>query len=103
MLHRKNKKEKNIKQNKVPFPIREMVEELVSENTLFADGLDDAIIGVVERIGFDETIILYDTDKIIKLLEADGMSNEEATEYFQYNILGAYMGKGTPAFATLLK
>ena len=60
-------------------------------------------IGVVERIGFDETIILYDTDKIIKLLEADGMSNEEATEYFQYNILGAYMGKGTPAFATLLK
>jgi len=92
-----------MKKNKEPFPIRQVVEELVSENTLFADGLDDAIIGVVERIGFNETIILYDTNKIIKLLEAEGMSNEEATEYFQYNILGAYMGEGTPAFATLLK
>jgi len=89
--------------NKEPFPIRQLVEELSSENTLFADGLDDAIIGVVERSGFNETIILYDTNKIIELLEADGMSNEEATEYFQYNILGSYMGEGTPAFATLLK
>ena len=90
------------KENKEPFPMRQMVEELVSENTLFADGLDDAIIGVVERAGFNDTIILYDTNKIIKLLEADGMSNEEATEYFQYNILGSHMGEGTPAFATLL-
>ena len=92
-----------MKKNKEPFPIRQVVEELVSENTLFADGFDEAVIGVVERIGFNETIILYDTNKIIKLLEAEGMSNEEATEYFQYNILGAYMGEGTPAFATLLK
>tara|TARA_R110002012_G_scaffold186404_1_gene353068 strand:- start:2178 stop:2456 length:279 start_codon:yes stop_codon:yes gene_type:complete len=89
--------------NKEPFPIRQIVEELASENTLFADGLDDAIIGVVERIDFDETIILYDTNKIIELLKAEGMNNEEATEYFQYNILGSYMGEGTPAFATLLK
>lgn len=89
--------------NKEPFPIRQIVEELASENTLFADGLDDAIIGVVERIDFDETIILYDTNKIIDLLKAEGMNNEEATEYFQYNILGSYMGEGTPAFATLLK
>tara|TARA_Y100000593_G_scaffold81196_1_gene151846 strand:- start:1334 stop:1645 length:312 start_codon:yes stop_codon:yes gene_type:complete len=103
VLYRKNKKQKSMSKNKDPFPIRQLVEEIASEKTLFADGLDDAIIGVVERSGFNETIILYDTNKIIELLEADGMSNEEATEYFQYNILGSYMGEGTPAFATLLK
>ena len=31
----------------------------------------------------------------------DSMPYEEAIEYFEYNILGAYMGENTPAFATL--
>jgi len=39
-----------MKKNKEPFPIRQVVEELVSENTLFADGLDDAIIGWLKEL-----------------------------------------------------
>jgi hypothetical protein len=79
-------------------------EELIgiSEKTMSADGFDDAIIGTVERYGDAETIILYDKDKVIEILMAD-MSEEDAVEHFYFNIIGAYVGEGTPAFATLLK
>ena len=73
-----------------------------TENTMTADGFDDAIIGTVERFGTAETIVLYDKDKVIEILMED-MPHEEADEYFYYNILGAYVGDGTPAFATLIK
>jgi len=79
-------------------------EELIvfSEKTMTADGFDDAIIGTVERYGDSETIILYDKDKVLEILMAD-MSEEDAAEHFYFNIIGAYVGEGTPAFATLLK
>ena len=70
---------------------------------LIADGFDDAILGYVERLGENgyQTYALYDKEKVIKMLEND-MTREEAVEYFEYNILGAYVGEYTPAFATIL-
>jgi len=42
---------------------------------------------------------LYDTDTIIeKMVTKDGMNYEEAVEYFDFNIKGAWMGEGTPCF-----
>ena len=67
-----------------------------------ADGFDDAIIGTVERCGQTETVILYDKHKVIEILTRD-MPLEDAVDYFEYNILGAYVGEGTPAFATLVE
>jgi len=64
---------------------------------LKADGFDEAIIGVVERIGTQA--ICYDTEKVIEILMRD-MSEEEALEYFQYNIAGAWVGEHTPFFLT---
>lgn len=46
-------------------------------------------------------MVLYNTDIVIEVLVDQGMSDQEAWEYFDYNIIGAYMGDGTPAFATL--
>jgi len=64
---------------------------------LKADGFDDAILGVVERIGTQA--ICYDQDKVIDILiERDGMTYEEAIEYFEYNIAGAWVGESTPFF-----
>ena len=61
--------------------IREQIAEFNSE-ILFCDGFDEAIIGVAERIG-NNPIVAYDTEKIIEILvEKDGMSYEEALEYF---------------------
>lgn len=74
----------------------------ITEQTMTADGFDEAIIGTVERFGDSEAIILYDKEKVISILMKD-MPREDAEEYFYYNILGAYVGEGTPAFATLIK
>lgn len=64
---------------------------------MFADGFDDAILGVSERFG-SEPIVCYDKRKVLKKLEEDGMTEEEAMEYFEYNIIGAYVGDKTPEF-----
>tara|TARA_Y100000004_G_C8832630_1_gene376856 strand:- start:277 stop:531 length:255 start_codon:yes stop_codon:yes gene_type:complete len=73
-----------------------------TEKTMKADGFDSAIIGTVERFGDSETIILYDKEKVLEILMKD-MNRDEAEEHFYYNILGAYVGEGTPAFATISK
>ena len=63
-----------------------------------ADGFDEAIVGVVERIGL--TAICYDKNKIIEILMQD-MTEEEAWEYFYFNIQGAWVGEHTPVFLEL--
>lgn len=75
-------------------------EELSEEygDLLFADGFDDAILGVAERIGM-EAVVAYSTPKIIEILSRD-MTEDEAVEYFEFNILGAYVGERTPIFVT---
>lgn len=64
------------------------------------DGFDDAIIGVVERIGLQA--ICYDTHKVIKILMKD-MSEEDAWDYYSFNMLGAYVGESTPVFLEMMK
>jgi hypothetical protein len=71
-----------------------------NEDMLFADGFEDALIGYIERAG-SSSVALYDTVKCLQILMTDhGMTEEEAEEYFYYNVVGAYMGENTPAFAT---
>lgn len=66
------------------------------DDLLFADGFDDAILGVAERIGM-EAVVAYSTPKIIEILARE-MTEDEAVEYFEFNILGAYVGERTPVF-----
>jgi hypothetical protein len=76
-------------------------EDLDYEGLLFADGFDEAIIGVAERIGM-EAVVAYDIDKIIEILSRD-MTEEEAIEYFDFNIIGAYVGERTPIYVNTIK
>ena len=63
---------------------------------LKADGLDAAIIGVGERCG-QEDILVYDISKVIDILvDRDGMTTDEAYEFFSFNILGSWVGEKTP-------
>ena len=65
---------------------------------LKADGFDKAFLSVASRFGMDE-VFAYDYDKVLKILqERDGMSPDEALEYFHYNIIGAWVGDKTPLF-----
>ena len=60
--------------------------------------IDDAILGVARRCGQPD-ILSYDVAKILDILVTrDGMDDQEATEYFEYNIQGAWVGEFTPCF-----
>jgi len=74
--------------------------EFIRENypeLLLMDGYDDCIIGISHRFG-REPIVAYDYGKVIDKLMLDGMSIEEAIEYFEFNQLGSYVGEHTPSF-----
>jgi hypothetical protein len=74
------------------------IEEIAERNpeALKADGFDDCVIGMTE-----DGCIAYDATKMIsKLMEQDGMDLEIATEYFDFNIAGAYLGEFTPIYIT---
>ena len=84
------------------LPTREQIAEY-NDGVMFAEGFDDCLLGIVERFG-SPALALYDYDRVIqKLMKRDGMSEEEASEFFEFNTQGAYCGKGTPGFATILK
>lgn len=73
----------------------------VCEDVLFLDPpkvFDPAIVGVCHRAG-GETFVLYDREKVIDQLVADGAgTREDAEEFFEFNTAGAYVGPHTPAF-----
>lgn len=67
------------------------------EPLLTADGFDDCIVGVARQ--FTNSFVVYDRKKVIQTLIArDGMTGEEAEEFFEFNIIGAWVGDATPAF-----
>tara|TARA_B100001094_G_C18168144_1_gene793408 strand:- start:2158 stop:2409 length:252 start_codon:yes stop_codon:yes gene_type:complete len=68
----------------------------VNPKAMKADGFDDAILGLSTRIG-DDSLIAYDYDKCIEILQGE-MSYEEAVEYMEFNVVGSYVGEGTPIF-----
>jgi len=64
------------------------------------DGYDDCIAGVVARFGQDP-IVCYDLDKVIaKLMAGSDMNHDEAVEFFEFNMIGAWVGDKTPCFIT---
>jgi hypothetical protein len=83
---------------------REDIEDIYSdEDILFADGFDEAIIGVVfvhnEKTSEKNTRVVYDTEECLGILmENDKMSYEEASEYFDFNVAGSYVGEYTPLY-----
>ncbi len=62
------------------------------------DGFDAAIVGVASRIGSADFLV-YSREKCVEILMADdAMNYDEADEYFDFNVAGAYVGPTTPAF-----
>ena len=86
----------------------------INPEALLCDGFDEAIIGMAERINLGP-VVAYDVEKILSILSLDMEVDESdlqegetienlkysmALEYFEYNILGAWMGEFTPVFIT---
>ena len=76
---------------------REQLADRYSNDLLFADGYDSAIIGVA--IGFDSERVVYDVEKMIEVCMKDAnIPYEEASEWLEYNTFGAYVGDNTPIY-----
>jgi len=82
-----------------PEVIRERLEEQNPE-ALFADGHDAALVGIAYRFGM-EPVACYSYDKVIAGLVHMGMTEDDAEEFFDFNIIGAWCGEGTPVFVWL--
>lgn len=84
---------------------REAIKELIWDDAgiMFYDDLDKAIIGTAERINLGP-VVAYDVEKIIEIfMTRDGMTEEEAEEYFNYNTIGGWNGELTPVFIRKIK
>jgi len=71
--------------------IDSIIERYPDDSFLKADGFDEAIIGVDTK----SMRLVYSVSKCIEILCRD-MNEEDAIEYFDYNVSGAYMGEKTP-------
>ena len=68
------------------------------ERMVKADGLEDAIIGTGCRINMPD-VLVYSYNKAVKIfMERDGMTHEEAVEWMEFNVVGAWVGETTPIF-----
>ena len=72
-----------------------------TEGAILLDGLESAIVGIVEEFGSGSRI-LYSKQKILNLLqERDLMTMGEAEEFYDYNILGLHAGEQNAVFLDL--
>lgn len=60
------------------------------------EDFDPCVVGLVRQ--FNTTFLLYSTQRILEMFMQQGMTYEEATEYFEFNTVGAWMGPRTPLF-----
>ena len=73
----------------------------INPEALSMKGYDDCIVGICHF--YSGHVVAYDRKKVIeKLMKRDGMTIEEAEEFFEYNIRGSYAGDNTPVFLTIV-
>jgi len=79
-----------------------VLERLNEENpeALLADGFEKCLVGISYQYG-RPPLGCYDYNRCIKKLMKDGMNQDEAIEFFEFNTLGAWLGENTPVFIVL--
>ena len=71
--------------------LERIIQEYDGEELLIADGFNDAVIG----IDYSSKRLIYSIKACVEILCRD-MSEEDAVEYFFFNVAGAYVGERTP-------
>lgn len=70
---------------------------MTSEKTYTADGFDEAIVGI--ESGSSVPRVVYSIEKMINILcEKYGWDEDESSEFISFNVIGAYLGEGTPLY-----
>jgi hypothetical protein len=67
-----------------------------TEDVLFADGFDDAIIGFEENLWK----VVYSRYEVVRIIfeRSEGMTESDALDFAIYNVFGAHVGPKTPLF-----
>lgn len=82
------------------FDIEQLEAMMEETGALFLEPratFDRAIVGTASRINM--MVLAYDRELVIDaLVTVDGMDEDDAVEYYEFNIAGAWMGDGTPVF-----
>ena len=74
---------------------------ICNPDALFLDGFDDALIGIGRRTGTLD-VAVYDYNKCVNvMIERDGSSHDDAVDYMEYNVTGAYVGENGPIVVEL--
>ena len=76
--------------------LERIMDDYPDDEFMKVNGFDDAIVGYDGA----NSRLVYDTKKVIDALVQQGMDEEEAIEYFDFNIAGSHFGEGTPIFIT---
>jgi len=72
--------------------LEKIVEWFPDEEILKADGFDSAVIG----IDVISMRLIYSYSLCVEILKSDDMSEEDALDYMEYNVVNAYVGDKTP-------
>jgi hypothetical protein len=75
----------------------DLVDSFYDEGLMFADGFDDAILGVCSS----SHRVIYSVEKMIKILMDEGMEYIDAIEHLSFNVVNAYVGEKTPIYSTI--
>lgn len=78
----------------------EKLKEYLAENfpddvMMIPDGFAPAFLGVTEC---EPRRCVYSVRKMREVLEAEGMTSEDAQEHLSYNVLSAWVGETTPIY-----
>jgi len=68
----------------------------LAEGAILLEGFDDCIVGVSESFGEEPRFIYSKKDIVSKLME--DMNEQDALEYYYFNILGGHFGDKNPIF-----
>ena len=85
---------KELRENRITR-LEELKQTIAEHNpeALFADGHDHAIMGYSS-----DGRVIYSVDQVVRGLAEDGMTPDEAIEFFNFNIECAYVGEYTPIY-----
>lgn len=67
-----------------------------NDEALLMDEYAAAFVGVASRCAGPTNVAVYCRDTIREILVQDGSTAEDAEEYIDFNIEGAYVGPSTP-------
>lgn len=59
-----------------------------------ADTFDPCLVGWVQQAG--RRVVCYDGQALVEAIRADGLSDEEAQDYLEYNVYSLWVGDRTP-------